>query len=106
MYIKKLVDNQSSTRQNLQGCLLDVRIFGVLLHGGHVVGSSLVLARQLLKSEALGLRNAQRGEDTQEHEESVDLEHVVEPRTGVRLGGASCPQRGNGSLGDDGADLS
>jgi hypothetical protein len=62
---------------------------------------------QVLKSAALGLRNEQCREDTREHEGRKYLHHVVEPWAGVGLGDvATGAKRGDGSLGDDGTNLS
>lgn len=79
----------------------------LVLHGNliRVVDNSIILTSQLFERLALGLRNAECSEDTQEHEESVDLEHVIEPRIGVRLGCATNTERCNGGLCDDGADF-
>lgn len=65
----------------------------------------LVLATELLKRLALGLGDAQRGEAAEQHEEGEDLEHVVQPRAVVVLGGAARLEGRDGALADDGADL-
>lgn len=80
----------------------------MLLLEGNLVGvldDGIILTSQLLKGLALGLRNAQRSEDTQEHEQGINLEHVVEPRIGICLGSATYTEGCNGSLGNDGADF-
>ena len=79
------------------------RVFGA---GDRLITHVPVLS-QILKSAALGLRNEQGGEDTREHEGGKDLHDVVEPWAGVGLGDvATGAERRNGSLGDDGTDLS
>jgi hypothetical protein len=66
----------------------------------------LLIARQLLEGLSLGLGNAQRGEDTEEHEEGVDLHDVVLVWVGDRFGGgALCAEFGDAGLPNDGADL-
>jgi hypothetical protein len=63
------------------------------------------LAGKLLESLALGLGDEEGGEAAQQHEEGVYLHDVVEPRALVRGGGATCAERADEDLGDDGADL-
>jgi hypothetical protein len=70
-----------------------------------IADNSIVLTRQNLKSDSLGLRNEQRGENTQEHKESIDLQHVVEPRVGICLGGTADTERSNSGLCNDGANF-
>lgn len=77
------------------------RTVGVLV----VLGGSGNLASKLLEGLALGLGDEERGEDTAKHEESEDLEDVVEPRRGVGLGGTANTERTNDDLSNDGTDL-
>lgn len=70
-----------------------------------ILGSSGNLTSKLLEGLALGLGDEERGEDTAKHEESEDLEDVVEPRRGVGLGSAANTERTDDDLGDDGTDL-
>lgn len=72
---------------------------------GVVLGCSGDLASKLLEGLALGLGDEEGGEDTAEHEESKDLEDVVQPRRSVSGGGATDTERTDESLGDDGTDL-
>lgn len=73
---------------------------------GIVVGRAGHLARQFLERLALGLRDEQGGEDTEQHEERENLHHVIEPRGGGCAGGtrgrAARPQRTENSLCNDG----
>ena len=63
-------------------------------------------ACELLKSLALGLRDEEGREDTQQHEQREYLQDMVEPRRRVFLGSAPCAKRANENLSDDGANLS
>lgn len=74
--------------------------FRPLVLGAITSRQRLVFATQFFEGLPLGLRDAEGRKDTEEHEQSVDLEHVVQP-------GAAVPvtQGGNGALADDGADL-
>lgn len=65
----------------------------------------IVFLSQLLKGLSLSLLDQQSRKDAQQHEQGVDLQHVVEPRALVVLGRTSGPERGDGTLADDGADL-
>jgi hypothetical protein len=66
----------------------------------------LLIARQLFEGLSLGLGNAQRGEDAEEHEEGVDLHDVVLVRVSDRFGGGALgAELGDAGLSDDGADL-
>lgn len=63
------------------------------------VGGVVVLAAELLERLPLGLRDEQGREAAEQHEERVDLEHVVEPRAvGAPGGGAPGAERGNSTL--------
>lgn len=62
--------------------------------------------RQCDCSAYLGLWDQESGEDTAEHEKSIDLHDVVEPGRRVGLRGAAHTERTDEDLGDDGADLS
>jgi hypothetical protein len=83
-----------------------------VVNAGHATCKSRVVFRstgdlpgQLLESLALGLGDQESGEDTAQHEQSVDLHDVVEP--GALVCG-SCAADAEGSdedLGDDGADF-
>ena len=97
---------------------LDSRLLGacgrVVLRGlgvGSTVGVLIVLrsardlASKLLEGLALGLRDEERSEDTAEHEESEDLEDVVEPRRSVGGSGTANTEGANDDLSDDGTDL-
>lgn len=53
----------------------------------------------------LRLWNEQSCEDTRKHEGREDLHNVVEPGIGVLGGGTTGAERGNGTLGDDGTNL-
>ena len=64
------------------------------------------LTSELFESLALGLWDEQGSEDTAQHEESEDLQDVVEPRGLVGLGRTTNAERSNKALRDDGADLS
>ena len=70
-----------------------------------VLGGSGNLASKLLEGLALGLGNEERGEDTAEHEESEDLEDVVQPRRSVGGSGATNTEGSNNDLSDNGTDL-
>ena len=65
---------------------------------GRGVGRVVVLAGELFESLALGLGDEEGGEDTAQHEESVDLEDVVQPGAGVGRGGTSGSERSNSTL--------
>lgn len=65
----------------------------------------VVLAAELFKSLAGRLGDEERGEAAEEHEEGVDLEHVVHPGGRVVSRGAASAERGDGALADDGSDL-
>lgn len=69
------------------------------------VGGVVVLAAELLEGLAGSLGDEEGGEATEKHEESVDLEHVVHPGSGVVLGSAASAESSDGTLADDGADL-
>ena len=70
-----------------------------------VLGGAGNLTSELLEGLTLGLGNEKSGEDTTEHEESEDLEDVVEPRRGVGGGGATDTKGTDEDLSDDGTDL-
>lgn len=71
-----------------------------------VFRSSGNLTSKLLEGLALGLGDKERGEDTAKHEQSEDLEDVVEPRGLVTGGlGTTDTERSNDNLGNDGTDL-
>lgn len=66
----------------------------------------VILARQLLERLPLSLRNQESGADAEQHEQRIDLQHVVHPRVGVSTrDGATGAQGSDGTLADDGADL-
>ena len=68
--------------------------------GRRRVGRVVVLAGELFEGLALGLGDEEGGEDTAQHEESVDLEDVVQPGAGVGGGGTSGSERSNSTLED------
>lgn len=70
-----------------------------------VVSSVVVLATELLERLAGGLGDEDGGEAAEQHEQGVNLQHVVHPWGGVVLGGAAGAEGGDGALADDGADL-
>ena len=71
-----------------------------------IVRCSGNLTRQLLECLTLRLRDQQRREDAQEHEQGEDLHDVVEPWGGVLLGDLTLgAERAEYRLRDDGADL-
>lgn len=85
-------------------CLLAlvIRNRGDVLTGAGI----LLIARQLFEGLSLGLGNAQRGEDTEEHEEGVDLHDVVLVWVGTCFGGGALgAELGDTGLSNDGADL-
>jgi hypothetical protein len=65
----------------------------------------LLVTGQLFEGLSLGLGNAQCGEDTQEHEEGVDLHDVVLVWVRNGLGGTLGSELGDTGLADDGANL-
>ena len=83
---------------------------GAVADGGWVkLGSTWDLTSELLEGLALGLWDEKGGEDTAQHEESEDLDDVIEPwvlssSSGAR-GGTASTERTNDGLGDDRANL-
>ena len=65
-----------------------------------------IFTRECLEGESLGLRNAEGGEDSEEHEEGVDLQDVVEPWVCIRLCCTANAKWSNGCLSNDRTDLS
>lgn len=84
----------SGNRLGLSGSLDIARVTGVV-----------ILTRELLKSLAGSLGNEEGGGTAEKHEEGKDLEDVVEPRGGVGLGGTTGTETGNGTLTNDGTNL-
>ena len=85
------------------------RLLAIIIRNSQVVVSwvgILLITRQLFEGLSLRLRNAQRGEDAQEHEECVDLHDVALVWVGDGVGVcAFSAELGNAGLPDDGADL-
>lgn len=72
-----------------------------------VVGIGIViLTAELLKSLAGRLGDEEGGEATEKHEESVNFQDVIHPRGSVILGSTAGAEGGNGTLSNDGANLS
>jgi hypothetical protein len=88
LLIRRVVDASHATRQS--------RV---------VLGSTRNLAGELLEGLPLGLGDQESGEDTAQHEQSVDLHDVVEPGALVGGGCAADTEGPDKDLGDDGADL-
>ncbi len=72
-----------------------------LLHIGVADEVVLVLVREVLEGEALGLGKKEGRPDTGEHEEGEELEDVVDPGVGA----ANVLEAREADLGDDGAEL-
>jgi hypothetical protein len=70
-----------------------------------VADGVVVVLSQLLEGLSGSLLDAEGGEDTEEHEKRHDLQDVVDPWVGVRLGGTPGSERSNGTLADDGTNL-
>jgi hypothetical protein len=82
-----------------------------VLGSGGRTGDALIthvpIHGEVLEGAALSLRNEKCGEDACEHEGGEDLHNVVEPRARVVGCGCTANAEGrNGTLSDDGADLS
>jgi hypothetical protein len=88
LLIRRVVDASHATRQS-----------------GVVLGSTRDLAGELLEGLPLGLGDQEGGEDTAQHEQSVDLHDVVEPGALVGGGCAAGAEGPDEDLGDDGADF-
>jgi hypothetical protein len=63
--------------------------------------SKVIITRELFKSLASGLGNKESSEDTEKHEESVDLENVVHPRGFVSLSRSTGTEDRDSSLAYD-----
>lgn len=70
----------------------------VIIHNNRRQG--LVFAAQLLERLPLGFGDAEGREDAEQHEQGVDLEHVVQPGAVV-----SVAKGGDGTLADDRSNL-
>lgn len=69
------------------------------------VRERLVLARELLEGLPLRLGNQERGTAAEQHEEGIDLQHVVHPRAIAGILSSAGLQGRDGALADDGANL-
>lgn len=69
-------------------------------------GSARNLTGEFLERLSLGLWDQKGGEDTAQHEQSVDLKDVVEPWRGVGLGSTADTEGTNDDLGNDGTNFS
>lgn len=65
----------------------------------------VILATELLQRLASSLGNQEGGQAAQKHEQRVNLQHMVHPGSRIVRGGAVGPERGDGALADDGANL-
>src|SRR5690349_17472888 len=91
------------------GLLVAATITGLVVSSrrtGDTLITHVPILCEVLKGPPLGLGNEQCGEDTSEHESREDLHDVVEPWVGIVLGGATSAQRRDGTLSDDGTNLS
>jgi len=76
------------------------------INGSLRVVGIVILTTELLKSLTGSLRDKESSEDTEKHEESVDLEDVVHPGGLVLVGGTVGAEDGDGTLANDGTNLS
>lgn len=70
-----------------------------------ILGSARYLSSKLLERLTLGLGDEESGKNTAQHEKSIYLQDVVEPRRLVVGSGAADTERAYEHLGDDGADF-
>lgn len=98
-------DRQDTCRILLDARPLGLAIVRLVVNDAIARVGIVILATKLLKSLAGSLGDQESGEAAEKHEEGVDLEDMVHPRSLVRVGGTVGAEDGDGTLTNDGTDL-